>query len=222
VRDINGDGAINDGSELFGEGTTLSNGTKARDGFEALADLDENGDGIVDAADSGFASLKVWQDLNADGVTDQGELKSLSELGIESLSVQARVDVSVDNGNVVALTASFTNADGSVGTLADVWFQMDADDNDSAVNSLLDALERYSDSQSASVDGLAGVDSSEDSNVAAVQASLLAGLQGFDQDGNLVGTISTGQFSSATPSDDPEEQLRKLQGQSAAGSLGQS
>ena len=40
VRDLNGNGLIDSGTELFGDATTLSNGTKAADGFAALADLD--------------------------------------------------------------------------------------------------------------------------------------------------------------------------------------
>lgn len=46
--DLNGDGIINDGSELFGTSTALADGRKARSGFEALAQYDLNGDGIID------------------------------------------------------------------------------------------------------------------------------------------------------------------------------
>jgi hypothetical protein len=40
AMDRNGDGAINSDAEHFGSGTLLSNGAKATDGFQALADLD--------------------------------------------------------------------------------------------------------------------------------------------------------------------------------------
>ena len=40
VRDINGDGIINNGGELFGDQTLLKNGQKSAGGFQALADLD--------------------------------------------------------------------------------------------------------------------------------------------------------------------------------------
>jgi hypothetical protein len=46
--DRNGDGKINDGSELFGDHTVKSDGTFATDGFNALADLDSNGNGVID------------------------------------------------------------------------------------------------------------------------------------------------------------------------------
>ncbi|MBP3402488.1 MAG: hypothetical protein J6L82_01095 [Alphaproteobacteria bacterium] len=76
VRDINGNGQIDDGSELFGDQTILSNGEKAANGFEALADLDSNHDGVFDGDDEAFGEIKVWQDFNQNGVVDDGELKA--------------------------------------------------------------------------------------------------------------------------------------------------
>ena len=69
VYDRNGDGIINNGSELFGDATRLKNGGTAAHGFAALADLDDNGDGKIDAADQAFPSLRVWRDLNQDGIS---------------------------------------------------------------------------------------------------------------------------------------------------------
>ena len=43
---------------------------------EALAQYDENGDGIINKNDSVFSSLKLWQDKNSDGITDAYELTS--------------------------------------------------------------------------------------------------------------------------------------------------
>ena len=50
--DKNGDGKINDGSELFG--------TKSGDGFKDLAKYDEDGNGWIDENDSIYSQLKVW------------------------------------------------------------------------------------------------------------------------------------------------------------------
>lgn len=50
--DKNGDGHINDGSELFG--------TQSGDGFRDLAAYDEDGNGWIDENDSIFSSLKIW------------------------------------------------------------------------------------------------------------------------------------------------------------------
>ncbi len=49
---------------------------KAANGFEALADLDSNHDGVFDGDDEAFGEIKVWQDLNQNGVVDDGELKA--------------------------------------------------------------------------------------------------------------------------------------------------
>ena len=68
VRDINENGQIDNGSELFGNQTILSNGEKAANGFEALADLDSNHDGVFDGDDEAFGEIKVWQDFNQNGV----------------------------------------------------------------------------------------------------------------------------------------------------------
>lgn len=50
--DKNGDGKINDGSELFG--------TKSGDGFRDLMAYDEDGNGWIDENDSIFDKLKIW------------------------------------------------------------------------------------------------------------------------------------------------------------------
>lgn len=50
--DRNGDGKINDGSELFG--------TKSGDGFKDLAAYDEDGNGWIDENDAVFSQLKIW------------------------------------------------------------------------------------------------------------------------------------------------------------------
>ena len=54
VLDRNGDGIINDGTEVFGDNTSLKNGEKAKHGFDALADLDTDKNGKVDATDEDF------------------------------------------------------------------------------------------------------------------------------------------------------------------------
>jgi hypothetical protein len=45
-------------------------------GFKALALYDTNRDGRIDAFDDVFKNLKLWQDRNGDGRTDEGELLS--------------------------------------------------------------------------------------------------------------------------------------------------
>jgi hypothetical protein len=128
VRDVNGNGQIDDGRELFGTGTVLADGHRAGNGFAALAALDSNHDGVVNASDAHFNELKVWVDANHDGKTDPGELKGLVELGITGLNLAAVASDRVDHGNAVGLVSSYTTADGQSHEMADVWFarQMDA------------------------------------------------------------------------------------------------
>ena len=125
ARDLNGDGAINSGAELFGSATTLANGQAAPDGYSALNELDSNHDGVINSQDAAFTDLRVWVDANADGVTEQGELKTLAQLNISQLSLATDSHASLDNGNVVGLNSSYQTTDGASHAAADVWFQVD-------------------------------------------------------------------------------------------------
>jgi hypothetical protein len=129
VLDRNGDGLINSGRELFGQATLLADGTTARDGYQALATLDANLDGVIDAKDADFATLQVWQDVNQDGVTQTGELHDLASLSIVSLDLDAHQTSVVQNGNWIGLDSSFTTADGTAHAMADVWFSINKDLN---------------------------------------------------------------------------------------------
>lgn len=127
VRDANGDGLISDGSELFGNNTRLKNGQKAANGFQALAEYDDNGDGKIDAQDASFATLKVWRDLNSNGISDQGELQGLAEAGVRSIATAYTTSSHVDaNGHVHQQMGSIVLANGTASTAADVWFKVDA------------------------------------------------------------------------------------------------
>jgi hypothetical protein len=112
VRDINNNGLIDTGRELFGIDTVKSNGALATNGFDALKDLDSNNDGFITSADAAFGELKVWQDANQDGITQSGELKTLSQLGITSIGVNGSASGTqagqIINNNKVALSAGYT------------------------------------------------------------------------------------------------------------------
>lgn len=120
--DRNHDGVINGGGELFGVGTILSSGLKAANGYQALAELDANADGAISVSDTQFADLMVWVDGNSDGVSQNGELHSLSSLGIAKLDLSAQDSDSVDHGNILGLVSSYTTNDGASHQMADVWF----------------------------------------------------------------------------------------------------
>lgn len=112
VRDINGNGVIDSGAELFGDSTLLSDGSAAANGFAALADLDANSDGVVDASDAAFSRLRVWRDLNQDGVSQADELFTLDQQGIQSLNTAVTSDADIKlAGGVQAETGSYTRLD---------------------------------------------------------------------------------------------------------------
>lgn len=102
--DKNGNGVIDDGTELFGD----QNG--AANGFEELAKYDSNQDGVIDAKDEVFESLKVLHDKNADGAVDNGEVSSLGEMGVKEINL-GYSEVKNDDGKGNAITQVGTGQD---------------------------------------------------------------------------------------------------------------
>ncbi len=88
--DRNGNGRIDDGGELFGSGTTLRDGTRADNGFFALAELDSDQDGAITPADAAYASLLLWADENRDRESQASELVSLSHRGVTRIELGFR------------------------------------------------------------------------------------------------------------------------------------
>jgi hypothetical protein len=86
--DRDGSGTIDGGEELFGSASRLASGGRAEHGFQALAELDANGDGSITAADPSWTELLVWTDRDGDRVSDAGELTKLAALSVEALHVE--------------------------------------------------------------------------------------------------------------------------------------
>ncbi|MBR6626348.1 MAG: calcium-binding protein, partial [Lachnospiraceae bacterium] len=125
VRDVNENGSIDDGTELFGDRTVMSNGEVAVDGFEALTDLDSNMDGVVNSQDEVFDKLMIWTDSNNDGISQQDELHTLEEMGIEEISLSGNGQKSTDtHDNIISGMTQAVREDGTVINVGELFFVM--------------------------------------------------------------------------------------------------
>ena len=116
--DSNGNGRIDDRNELFGG--------EVGEGFAKLASFDSNGDGQVNQSDARYNELRLWQDRDSDHQTDAGELISLTDAQIASLSVSYTIRAEHQNGNWVLERSHATTSDGRAIDMADAYFQVEA------------------------------------------------------------------------------------------------
>lgn len=103
---------------LFGNTRRLLSGRNAENGYEVLAELDDNHDGRVDARDSAYASLLLWGDANRNGVSEPKELTLLSAAGIKSLGVEYQPS---DKTDAAGNSFRFFASDGSSVDVFPVW-----------------------------------------------------------------------------------------------------
>lgn len=121
VLDRNGNGQIDDGTELFGCASpqpAVPTG-ELKNGFLALAEYDKpenggNNDGQIDSRDAVFAQLKLWQDRNHNGISEADELQSLSVSPIRVIELRYRESRREDeHGNKFKYRAKVKDAHGA-------------------------------------------------------------------------------------------------------------
>ena len=122
VLDRDGDGMISAANELF------INSKDHRNGFEHLATLDTNKDRVIDREDKLFHQLKLWKDVNGNGISEKSELLSLKKKNVQWISLRSQ-SIEEHYGNyakaVERTVFGYKNAQGRFkhSKMVDFWFK---------------------------------------------------------------------------------------------------
>ncbi len=110
--DRNGNGKIDDATELFGNLTPQPT-SQTPNGYLALAAYDSNADGVIDKKDAIWPKLLVWIDKNHDGISQPDELFSLDAIGIKQIDLKYSENWYVDQfGNIFRYKGSLKPENG--------------------------------------------------------------------------------------------------------------
>ena len=189
--DANGDGTVSGPEEFvftnFVEG--------AETDLEGLAFFDTDGDAKLDADDASFDDFAVFQDANSNGIVDEGEFNSLSDLGIESIGLESDgvESVEADGDVLVAGTSEVTFADGTTGDAADAAFRFEEQQAETAADRPAPELELenvtldFTKLEGEGIDSIGSVGVSNDSGKLTLDANDLLDLSGATNELPLFG-----------------------------------
>lgn len=114
VIDKNANGKIDNISEMFGNQNTA--------GFDELKLYDSNNDNLINIKDSQFNMLKIWNDKNANGTFDEGEITSISENRITQISLNSKDSFDIIEGNSRTRISEIVFSDGQTRVIHEVFF----------------------------------------------------------------------------------------------------
>lgn len=123
VLDRNGNGIIDNSLEI----SFASDDAAAVTDLEGLRAWDTNQNGLIDAGDEAFAQFQVWRDINQNGISEEGELFSLADMGIRAINLTLNLtgEELVEDRNVLFATSQFFRTNGTIGIVGDVSLAFD-------------------------------------------------------------------------------------------------
>ena len=153
IYDYNSDGLVLEAREFvltrWGDDPSVSTDLQA-----LVAYFDTNKDDVFDARDDDWTDFRIWQDIDANGISELGEVNYLADYGITSFNLTYDLDSQSSteaNGDVYVYgQISVIYADGSVGLADDMEFIAgsaiaDQVDIPSLASSYLDTMAKHVD-----------------------------------------------------------------------------
>ncbi len=141
--DLNGNGIIDNGREVFGDYHEIGDNITAKNGFEALSHYDSNEDGVINEEDEVFDNLKIWIDENSNGISESNELKTLIESDISEIDLKyIESNASTGTEALIGNTSLYKDVNGNTYEIGEMWVASDLFDAiDNVVGGITEAID---------------------------------------------------------------------------------